>query len=52
MTDGARMLLIAMQKLFKNEKKVQKWWTSINAVFLTLLLLSVIITYVKKLGFF
>lgn len=52
MTDGARMLLIAMQKIMKDKKKAQKIWGSINAVFLTLLLVGILITYIKRWGFF
>jgi len=51
-TDGARMLLIALQSSIKNKKKAIKVWSVINWAFVLLILIGLFATYLKKFGLF
>jgi membrane-associated protease RseP (regulator of RpoE activity) len=51
-TDGARMLRVAIGKLVKNQEKAIKVWSFINMMFLFLILIGIVSTYLKKVGFF
>lgn len=46
-TDGARMLLISAQKIYKDEDKAKRAWTRINKFCLLLLALLIFIPFLK-----
>lgn len=51
-TDGAKMLLVALQGSFKNKKRAIKIWRSINTLFVLLILIGLAATYLKRFGLF
>jgi membrane-associated protease RseP (regulator of RpoE activity) len=51
-TDGAKMLLIAMKTSIKDQKKALKIWATINWLFVSLLIIGLVATYLKKFGLF
>ena len=51
-TDGARILRVAVGKLVKNQEKAIKIWSFINMLFLFLILIGIVSTYLKRAGLF
>lgn len=51
-TDGAKMLLIALQDSIKDKKKALKIWGMINSLFVFLILVGIVTTYLKQFGLF
>ncbi len=51
-TDGAKMLLIALQDSIKDKKRALKIWGTINSLFVFLILVGIVTTYLKQFGLF
>ncbi len=51
-TDGAKMLLIALQDSIKDKKKALKIWGMINSLFVFLVIVGIVTTYLKQFGLF
>jgi len=51
-TDGAKMLFVALQDIMKDKKKALKVWSAINLMFVLLVLIGTSATYLKKFGLF
>ena len=51
-TDGAKMLKVALERLIKNQKKAVKVWSFINVLFLFLIIAGLIASYLKQVGLF
>ena len=51
-TDGAKMLLTFIQSLTPKRKKAIRIWSAINGLFLILIFIGLLATYLKKFGFF
>ncbi len=51
-TDGAKMLFVAIQGSIKSKKKALRVWSLINKVFVALILIGLFATYLKKFGLF
>jgi len=51
-TDGAKMLFVALQDIIKDKKRALKIWSVINLMFVLLVLIGTSATYLKKFGLF
>jgi membrane-associated protease RseP (regulator of RpoE activity) len=51
-TDGARILRVAMIRTIKNKVRAAKLWSFVNMLFLFLLLVGIAATYLKKIGLY
>lgn len=51
-TDGAKMLFVAISGSVKNKKKAFKVWNIVNFLFVFLILVGLVATYLKRFGLF
>lgn len=51
-TDGARILKVALSRIIKDKEKAAKLWSFINLLFLFFIIVGLVSTYLKKMGLY